>query len=111
MSYLLSEPLPPPWPARWRNLSAAASFLTVGLTFAQTVVPPPPLPPASNLVKIEPGLSLAEQMRSVRAHHHKFQNRKDYRRDDSIFGDPSLQSPPLPDASVSPFGPTPPSKP
>jgi hypothetical protein len=111
MSSFSTEPLPPPQATRWRALAAAASCFTASLAFAQTVVPPPPLPPGSNLVKIEPGLSLAEQKRHIRAHHHKFQYRKDYTRDDSIYGDPSLQAPPLPDASVSPFGPTPGSRP
>lgn len=52
-------------------------------------VAPPPLPPGSNLVKIEGGVDRTERKRQERAHHHKLHHRKDMTRDDSVYGDPS----------------------
>jgi hypothetical protein len=66
-----------------RALLAAACL--AGVAHAQTVTPPP-LPPGSNLVRPEPGLNDEERKRHVRAHHHKFQHKKDFTRDDSIHG-------------------------
>lgn len=64
---------------------AAAAALSCGCAaFAQ--VTPPPLPPGSNLVRAEPGMSEPERKRHVRAHHHKFHHNKDYTRDDSVHG-------------------------
>ncbi|HEY0824304.1 MAG TPA: hypothetical protein VGD76_10995 [Ramlibacter sp.] len=55
--------------------SAAASAL------AQTVQPPP-LPPGSERVRPEPGMSEPERRRAVRAH--KRPHPRDYRADDSV---------------------------
>lgn len=68
-------------------LFAAASLAGV----AQAQVTPPPLPPGSNLVRVEPGLNEEERKRHVRAHHHKFHHGKDVTRDDSVHGHESLQ--------------------
>jgi hypothetical protein len=105
----------------WRALATTASCLfATGVALAQAVVTPPPLPPGSNLARIEPGLSVVEQKRHIRAHHHKFQYRKDYTLDDSIFGEPGApagsranvpQTPAPANPSVSPFGATPRSTP
>ncbi|RYF44162.1 MAG: hypothetical protein EOO25_00560 [Comamonadaceae bacterium] len=74
-----------------RRLCRAACFAPVlaALLSAQAfaAVAPPPLPPGSNLVKIEGGLDRAERKRQVRAHHHKLHHRKDMTRDDSVYGD------------------------
>ncbi|MBI2771496.1 MAG: hypothetical protein HYX47_17865 [Burkholderiales bacterium] len=67
----------------------AASVLLAGAGMAAAQVRPPPLPPGSAQVKVEAGLDRNEAKRQERAHHHKFHNRKDYTRDDTIFGDPS----------------------
>jgi hypothetical protein len=42
----------------------------------------PPLPPGSNMVRLEPGLNPDEGRRHIRAHHHKGHVKKDYTRDD-----------------------------
>jgi hypothetical protein len=60
-----------------------------GLAQAQTIAPPP-LPIGSELVRPEPGMSEPERKRATRAHHHKFQHKKDYTRDDSIHGHESM---------------------
>lgn len=52
---------------------------------AQTVQPPP-RPPGSALVRLEPGMAEPERKRHVRAHHNKFHHGRDYTRDDSIHG-------------------------
>lgn len=72
-----------PYPIVRTLLLAAACAATVAV--AQTVTPPP-LPPGSNLVRVEPGMNEAERKRYVRAHHHKMHHKKDYTRDDSIHG-------------------------
>lgn len=66
------------------RLAAAAALALPGAAFAQ--VTPPPLPPGSNLVRAEPGMSEPDRKRHVRAHHHKFHHNKDYTRDDSVHG-------------------------
>jgi len=60
---------------------AGALFATAML--ANAAVTPPPLPPGSNLVKVEPGMTKAEQKREERAHHHKGHVKKDVSKDDS----------------------------
>jgi hypothetical protein len=50
-------------------------------------VKPPPLPPGSNLVRIEPGLNPDEKKRHIRAHHHKGHHKKDVTKDDSAGHD------------------------
>jgi hypothetical protein len=55
-------------------------------TFAHAQVTPPPRPPGSNLVRVEPGMNEDERKRHVRAHHHKMHHKKDYTRDDSVHG-------------------------
>lgn len=72
-----------------RAVLFAAASGAAALSAAQTVAPPP-LPPGSHLVRIEPGMNEDERKRSVRAHHHKFHHKKDYTRDDSIHGHESL---------------------
>ena len=53
--------------------------------FGQGVVTPPPLPPGSNMVRPEPGMSEPERKRATRAHHNKFHHGRDYTKDDSIY--------------------------
>ena len=55
-----------------------------GVAFAQSVVTPPPLPPGSTRVRPDAGLQEPERKRYVRAHHHKFQHKRDYTHDDSL---------------------------
>ena len=68
-----------------------AQVLAVMATGASTValaqaVAPPPLPPGAAQVRVEGGMNQDERKRQVRAHHHKFQHKKDYTRDDSVYG-------------------------
>lgn len=63
-------------------LLSAACFAAV----AQAQVTPPPLPPGSHMVRVEPGLNEEERKRHVRAHHHKAHHHKDVARDDSVHG-------------------------
>ncbi len=58
-----------------------AALCACASTSAQ--VTPPPLPIGSNLARPAPGMNDDERKRSVRAHHHKMQNKKDYTADDS----------------------------
>ena len=44
---------------------------------AQGAVKPPPLPPGSEKLRVEPGLNKQEQERHIRAHHHKGHHKKD----------------------------------
>jgi hypothetical protein len=62
-----------------------------GFAQAQTIAPPP-LPIGSELARVEPGMSEPERKRATRAHHHKFQHKKDYTRDDSIHGHESMMA-------------------
>ena len=62
---------------------AAVMFGAATLAQAGTVVPPP-LPPGSAMVKIEPGMNKEERQRQDRAHHHKGHFKKDLTRDDSV---------------------------
>ena len=68
-----------------RTVLLASACGAAAVSVAQTVTPPP-LPPGSNLVRVEPGMNEAERKRHVRAHHHKMHHKKDYTRDDSIHG-------------------------
>ncbi|RYY94226.1 MAG: hypothetical protein EOO24_25190 [Comamonadaceae bacterium] len=68
-----------------RGLALAATTGAALVAQAQTVTPPP-LPPGSALVRLDPGMSDAERKRHVRAHHHKFHHGKDVTRDDSVHG-------------------------
>lgn len=71
-------------------LAAATLGLCAGAALAQAVAPPP-LPPGASRVRVEGGLHQEERKRHVRAHHHKFQHKKDYMRDDSVHGHESEQ--------------------
>jgi len=54
--------------------------------FAQGTAPrvqPPPLPPGSEKIHVEPGLNKLERERHIRAHHHKGHHKKDIHLDDS----------------------------
>jgi hypothetical protein len=73
------------------RFALAAMACVAGLAHAQRVAPPP-LPIGSALVRPEPGMSEPEQKRAMRAHHHKFQQGKDYTRDDSVYGHESLST-------------------
>jgi len=66
--------------------SLLAAACLAGAAQAQMVKPPPPLPIGSSLSRPEPGMSEPERKRAVRAHHQKFENGKDYTRDDSVYG-------------------------
>jgi hypothetical protein len=65
------------------HLVLAALLLPAAAALAQPVKAPP-LPPGSNLVRVEPGLNPEEKKRHVRAHHHKGHVKKDMTRDDSV---------------------------
>ncbi len=67
------------------RIAIAVAATLAGLAHAANVAPPP-LPIGSTLARPEPGMSEPERKRAVRAHHHKFENGKDYTRDDSIYG-------------------------
>lgn len=69
----------------WIRSALFAAAAVAGVAQAQTVTPPP-LPPGSNLVRVEPGLNEEERKRHVRAHHHKAHHGKDVTRDDSVHG-------------------------
>jgi hypothetical protein len=75
-----------------------AAACLAGLAQAQAVAPPP-LPIGSALARPEPGMSEPERKRATRAHHHKYQHKKDYTRDDSIHGHESLAATATPGAS------------
>ncbi|MFC5495965.1 hypothetical protein ACFPOE_00320 [Caenimonas terrae] len=63
-----------------------ACVLLVASACAQAgKVTPPPLPPGSALVKVQPGMDKQEQMREDRAHHNK-NVKKDPTKDDSVSG-------------------------
>jgi hypothetical protein len=79
-----------------RSLRLAAMALACLATCAHAEgVKPPPLPIGSTLARPAPGMSEAESKRAERAHHHKFENGRDYTRDDSIYG---------PEKAVQPVG-------
>jgi hypothetical protein len=63
---------------------AFAGFAT--LAQAAGAVKAPPLPPGSEMVRIQGGMNDDEVKRETRAHHHKGHVRKDFRRDDSLGG-------------------------
>jgi hypothetical protein len=67
------------------GLALVAAVLLASAAHAQTVKAPP-LPPGSNLVRVDPGVNDDERKRHVRAHHHKFHHGKDFTRDDSVHG-------------------------
>lgn len=69
----------------FQRLACAAAACLAATAQAQ-VVQAPPLPPGSALVRLDPGMSEAERKRHVRAHHHKYQHKKDFTRDDSVHG-------------------------
>lgn len=70
-----------------------ACVLLAAATLAQAgKVTPPPLPPGSHLVRVQPGMDKLEQQRQIRAHHHKGHLRKNLARDDSVSGNDSNQS-------------------
>jgi hypothetical protein len=73
------------------RLALCAGAFLAGLAHGQAVAPPP-LPLGSSLARPEPGMSEPERKRALRAHHHKFQQGKDYTRDDSIHGHESVST-------------------
>lgn len=68
-----------------RVACAVALAYSAAVCVAQTVAPPPP-PPGHNRVRPDAGLQEPERKRYVRAHHHKFEQKRDYTRDDSAPG-------------------------
>jgi hypothetical protein len=68
-------------------IAGLACVVLTAATLAQAgTVQPPPLPPGSAMVRIEPGMNKEESKREDRAHHHKGQNKKDINKDDSGSG-------------------------
>ena len=64
-----------------------ACVILTATTLAQAgKVTPPPLPPGSALVKVEPGMDKEERKREDRAHSGKNQGKRDYTKDDSEKG-------------------------
>lgn len=71
-----------------------ACVLVAAATLAHaTKVKPPPLPPGSHLVRVQPGMDKQEQQREARAHHHKGHFKKDIHKDDSESGNNGNQNP------------------
>ena len=68
-----------------RLVASLAVACSASAAFAQSAVTPPPLPPGSNMVRPEPGMSEPERKRAVRAHHNKVHHGRDFTRDDSIY--------------------------
>ena len=64
-------------------LTGLAGVLFASTMLAHAAVTPPPLPPGSSMVRIEPGMDKEERKREDRAHHHKGHNKKDVTKDDS----------------------------
>ena len=60
-----------------------ACFLLAAATLSHAKVVPPPLPPGSAMVRVEPGMDKEERKREDRAHHHKGHFKKDINKDDS----------------------------
>lgn len=83
---------------------ALAAFALAAFAQAHAGVTPPPLPIGSNLVRPMPGMSEPEIKRAERAHHHKFQNGKDYTRDDSVYGHESVTGTRLQPVATRPGG-------
>ena len=73
-------------------LLGCAAAMWAGPSAAANGVAPPPLPAGSEKAKPHAGEDHHETKRGERAHHHKFQIRKDVTRDDTIFGDPSEEA-------------------
>jgi hypothetical protein len=65
-----------------RLACVAALAYSAAVCMAQTVTPPPP-PPGHDRVRPDAGLQEPERKRYVRAHHHKFEQKRDYTKDDS----------------------------
>jgi hypothetical protein len=78
----------PTGPARPALAICIAFAFSGAATLAQAAGPvkPPPLPPGSEMVRIQGGMNDDEVKRETRAHHHKGHVRKDFRRDDSVGG-------------------------
>jgi len=53
----------------------------------------PPLPPGSNLVQVDAGVTPEEVSRQKRAHKHSKLEKKDYTRDDSLDAPPAPKNP------------------
>jgi hypothetical protein len=69
-----------------RSTRVALAFAALLSGLAQAQVAPPALPPGSELVRPQPGMSEPEAKRAMRAHHHKMHHGKDVTRDDSVLG-------------------------
>ncbi len=70
-----------------------ACVLLAAATLAHAAkVKPPPLPPGSHLVRVQPGMDKQEQQRQTRAHHHKGHFKKDLHKDDSASGNNGNQA-------------------
>ena len=74
-----------------RLAAVAAVAYSAAVCVAQTVAPPP-RPIGSRHARPMAGLQEPERKRFVRAHHHRFQHKKDYTRDDSVYGPESRQA-------------------
>ena len=78
------------YPMKTMQYAVAAALALAAAAQAQPVKAPP-LPPGSNLVRVEPGMNPEERKRHVRAHHHKGHHKKDFMRDDSLPPDAGSQ--------------------
>lgn len=63
---------------------SAAVLLLWGFSAQAGKVTPPPLPPGSQMVTVEAGMTPAEEKRNERAHKNKSRYKKNYLVDDSV---------------------------
>jgi len=66
------------------HLAFALPLLAAAVVAQAQPVKAPPLPPGSNMVRVEPGMNKREKERQVRAHQHKARHKRDFTRDDSM---------------------------
>ena len=71
------------WRPAFHTALAVVMLGAATLAQAGTVIPPP-LPPGSAMVKVEPGMNKEERERQNRAHHHKGHYKKNITLDDSV---------------------------
>lgn len=71
-------------PVRMALATGLAAVLLTAASLAQAgKVAPPPLPPGSNLVRLQGGMNDDEAKRQDRGHQHKGQKKRDFTVDDS----------------------------
>lgn len=76
-----------------RRLPVLLALGGCAMAWQARAVQAPPLPPGSNLVRVEAGLSPDEVSRQKRAHKHSKLEKKDHTRDDSLDKPPASTAP------------------